>query len=110
MVGDPVLPADQRTPAQWFNTTAFAVTPQFAIGTASRNPVRGPAYRNVDMAVMRRVPAAHRASLEFRLEVFNLLNTVQWGAPGAVLGSANFGTIATALDPRVVQVALKFLF
>ena len=80
LVGDPVLPADQRTPAQWFNTAAFAVTPQFAIGTASRNPVRGPSYRNVDMvdmAVMRRVSAAHRTSLEFRMEVFNLLNTVQ---------------------------------
>jgi len=27
-----------------------------------------------------------------------------------VLGAANFGTITSALDPRVVQLALKFLF
>jgi hypothetical protein len=32
------------------------------------------------------------------------------GAPNAVLGAANFGTITTAFDPRVVQVALKFMF
>ena len=56
LVGDPTLPADQRTPSQWFNTAAFAVAPQFTIGSASRNPVRGPSYRNVDLALMRRIP------------------------------------------------------
>ena len=44
------------------------------------------------------------------MEVFNLLNTSNLGAPSAVLGSASFGTIATAFDPRVVQLALKCLF
>jgi hypothetical protein len=29
---------------------------------------------------------------------------------GAVLGAANFGTITSAGDPRVVQLALKFVF
>ena len=56
LVGDPTLPADQRTPSQWFNTAAFAVAPQFTIGSASRNPVRGPSYRDVDLALMRRIP------------------------------------------------------
>ena len=56
LVGDPTLPADQRTPGQWFNTAAFAVAPQFTIGSASRNPVRGPSYRDVDLALMRRIP------------------------------------------------------
>ena len=32
------------------------------------------------------------------------------GAPAAVAGAANFGTITTALDPRVVQLAAKFIF
>ena len=109
LVGDPTLPGDQRTPQHWFNTDAFAVTPQFAIGTASRNPVRGPSYRNVDLAVMRRFPA-RRGAFEVRAEIFNLLNTPPLGAPAAVLGAANFGTITSAGDPRVAQLALKFLF
>ena len=97
LVGDPKLPADQRTPAHWFNTAAFAVAPQFTIGSASRNPVRGPSYRNVDLALMRRVPAALGGqAIEVRAEIFNLLNTAQFGAPAAVLGAANFGTITTA--------------
>src|SRR5262249_47512663 len=74
LVGDPTLPADQRTPAHWFNTAAFGIAPQFTIGTASRNPVRGPSYRDVDLAVMRRVPVSAHA-IELRVEVFNLLNT-----------------------------------
>src|SRR5581483_2323804 len=109
LVGDPTLPAGQRTPAQWFNTAAFATAPQFTIGSASRNPVRGPAYRDVDLAFIRRVPVMSQ-SLELRVEVFNLLNTVNFGAPAAVAGAANFGTITSALDPRVVQLAVKYLF
>ena len=42
LVGDPELPADERTTSRWFNTSAFAVAPQFTLGSASRNPVRGP--------------------------------------------------------------------
>ena len=110
LVSDPTLPADQRTAGQWFNTAAFAVTPQFAIGTASRNPVRGPSYRNVDLALSRRIPVRAGQALEIRAEAFNLLNTANLGTPNAVLGAANFGTITTAFDPRVLQLALKFAF
>jgi len=111
LVGDPALPADQRDETRWFNTAAFAVAPQFTIGSAPRNPVRGPAYRDVDVAVMRRVPVTgHDRALELRAEIFNLFNTVNLGAPAAVAGAANFGTITTALDPRVVQLAVKFVF
>jgi hypothetical protein len=111
LVGDPTLAADQRTPEHWFNTAAFAVAPQFTIGSASRNPVRGPSYRNVDLALLRRVPLGSPArAIEVRAEIFNLLNTTELGAPATVAGAANFGTITTALDPRVVQLAVKFLF
>jgi hypothetical protein len=110
LVGDPSLPAEQRTPSQWFDTAAFATAPVFTIGSSSRNPVRGPSYRDVDLALIRRVPVHAGASLEIRAEVFNLLNTPNLGAPNAVLGAANFGTITTALDPRVVQLAVKVLF
>jgi hypothetical protein len=48
--------------------------------------------------------------VEWRLEVFNLLNTANFGAPASQLGPASFGTITTALDPRVLQLAVKFWF
>ena len=110
LVASPALPADQRTPSQWFNVKAFAVAPQFTIGTASRNPVRGPAYRDVDLAIVRRIPIGGPRSLEFRAEVFNLLNMPPLGQPAGVLGAANFGTITSAGDPRVIQIAVKAAF
>jgi hypothetical protein len=110
LVGEPTLPAGERSPARWFNTDAFASANQFTIGSASRNPVRGPSYRDVDLAVMRRVGFGGDRAIELRLEVFNLLNTTNFGPPAAQFGPASFGTITTALDPRVVQLAAKFWF
>jgi hypothetical protein len=110
LVGDPGLPADRRSVSRWFDTGAFATAPPFTIGSSSRNPVRGPGYRNLDLAVMRRVGLPANKTLELRGEVFNATNTPPLGAPNGVLGSAAFGTITSAGDPRVVQLAVKFLF
>jgi hypothetical protein len=49
-------------------------------------------------------------TIEGRLEIFNVTNTPALGAPDGVFGSAAFGTISSALDPRVVQLALKVTF
>jgi Carboxypeptidase regulatory-like domain len=109
LVGDPTLPSDERSPSRWFNTSAFATAPQFTLGSASRNPVCGPGYRNLDFALNRRIPVASHA-LELRVEVFNLANTPPLGAPNGTFGSAAFGSITTAGDPRVIQLAVKYVF
>ena len=108
--GDPTLPADERSTGRWFDTSVFTLAPAFAIGNSSRNPIRGPAYRNVDVAVMRRVPIGSGRTLEVRGEAFNVTNTPPLGPPNTVLGSAGFGSITSAGDPRVVQLAVKFIF
>jgi hypothetical protein len=110
VVGNPNLPADQRTSNKWFDTSAFSVAPIFTLGTSTRNPVRCPDYRNVDLAFIRRVPIERKTSFEFRVEIFNLLNTPQFNQPNAVVNTAGFGSINSALDPRVVQLAVKILF
>ena len=110
LVGDPVRAAEDRTPAQWFNTAAFAIAPVFTLGNGTRNPVTGPSYRNVDLALIRRLPLRASRAIELRAEVFNLFNTTNLGAPNGVAGSAAFGTITTALDPRVGQLAFKLIF
>ena len=92
----PTLPADERSAARWFNTAAFSTAPQFTLGNASRNPVRGPGYRNLDLALIRRVPLPAGNALELRVEVFNVTNTTPFGAPNGSFGSAAFGTITTA--------------
>ncbi len=110
-VGDPTLASPDRTVARWFNTDAFQVAPQFTLGNSSRNPVRGPGYRNVDLALIKRTLLGRGpTALEFRVEAFNLTNTPPLGAPNGVLGSPGFGSITSASDPRVVQLGLKVIF
>jgi len=107
-VGDPA--PDHATTAAYFNPAAFAIAPQFTLGTCSRNPVRGPSYQDADLAFIKHTNITERYALDFRTEIFNLTNTPPLNAPNVVFGSAAFGTITSAGDPRVIQVALKLNF
>jgi hypothetical protein len=109
-VADPALPSSERTTSRWFNTDAFQVAPQFTLGNSSRNPVRGPGYGNLDLALIKRTPIGGRKTLELRVEAFNLTNTPPLGAPNGILGAPGFGSITTAGDPRVLQLGLKVIF
>ena len=110
LVSNPNLPSSQQTTASFFDISAFTVAPQFTIGNASRNPVRGPHYRNLDMAIIKRVLFGEGRSFEFRAEAFNLTNTPPLGAPATVVGAAGFGSITSAGDPRVIQFGAKLNF
>ena len=109
-VGNPELPADQRATSRYFNTAAFAAAPQFALGDSSRNPVRGPGYQTLDVAVSKTFAVSERWRAEFRAEAFNSLNTPPLGNPNGTFGSAAFGTITTAGDPRTFEMVLKLKF
>ncbi len=104
------LPASRRSTAQWFNVSAFQVAPIFTLGNSSRNPVRGPSYRNADLALIKHTPIGEQFNLDFRAEFFNLSNTPPLGAPNTLLGTPGFGSITSASDPRVIQLALKLNF
>lgn len=110
LVADPNLPSSERTTARFFNTSAFTIAPQFTIGNSSRNPVRGPQYRNADIALIKRTHFGETLNLEFRAEAFNVTNTPPLGAPATVAGAAGFGSITSAGDPRVLQFGLKVNF
>jgi hypothetical protein len=107
-VASPSLAPAARMISHYFNTAAFATAPQFAIGTASRNPVRGPAYRDLDLALVKHTRVAELGDVEFRAEVFDVTNTPAFAQPNGSSGSAAFGSItATTTDPRVVQFGLR---
>ncbi len=99
-----------RTAQQWFNTNCFALQPQFTFGDASRNSVLAPGYANVDAAVQKDVALRNGARLQFRWEIFNLLNTVNFEVPNRIAFTQNFGRIFSAKPPRQMQFGLKLLF
>lgn len=106
--GPAALSASQRSTARFFNTAAFSAAPQFTFGNASRNPVRGPAYRNLDIALVKHTRLGEDTDVEFRAELFNVTNTPAFSQPNGTYGSAAFGSISsTTTDPRVAQIALR---
>jgi hypothetical protein len=99
-----------RSAGQWFNTAAFTQAPQFTIGNSSRNPVRGPSLQDVSMMLGKTFTFTERLALEFRAEVFNMTNTPPLNDPNGSYGSPAFGTITSAGNPRVFELALKLHF
>jgi hypothetical protein len=101
-----------KTPAEWFNTSAFAEPTYGAFGTAGRNSLLGPAFWNLDMSVFRLFPVGEGRQFEFRAEGYNLFNHVDLGNPNNTIESgASFGTISgTASTARQLELAAKFIF
>ena len=112
LVGDPN--AGPHTVDEWISRDAFqrlnVQTQAGQFGNAGRNIARGPGYTNVDVSLVRDFPLSGDTRLQFRAEVFNVLNHVNFGLPVADLNSANFGRIFSAGPPRLMQFALKLSF
>ena len=109
-LADPTLPSGQRSTARWFDTAAFSQAAQFTIGNSSRNPVAGPGYKTLDVTLGKTFIISEHFRAEFRAEAFNATNTPPLGNPNGSFGNPGFGTITTALDPRVFELVLKLQF
>jgi hypothetical protein len=62
------------------------------------------------MGLTRRFQVRENQSVEFRAEAFNIPNHLNPGEPILTLSDSNFGRILSAADPRILQLALKFVF
>lgn len=95
----------------WFNTTAFALPAPGSNGSAGRNIVDGPGYRNVDMGLFRDFPLRGRTVLQFRAEGTNVLNIVNLSNPGTnIAAPATFGKIRSAREMRRIQLGARLSF
>jgi hypothetical protein len=112
LVSDPN--AGPHTVDAWISRSAFQrldlATQAGQFGNAGRNIARRPGYANVDASLVRTFPLAGRSQVQFRWEVFNVLNHVNLGLPVADLNSPNFGRIFSAGPPRLMQFAVKVLY
>jgi hypothetical protein len=101
---------NSRSARQWFNTAAFAVAPQFTLGSSSRNPVRGPGLQNADLMIGKTFRITEKVNFEFRAEAFNVSNTPPLNDPNGSFGTAAFGTITSAGNPRDFEFVGKIHF
>jgi hypothetical protein len=85
-------------------------------GTLGRNTFRGPGFHNFDLSLIKNLPIGssanpERAVLQFRMEVFNAFNLVNFGLPNNVLLGTGFGLISRTSGPsRQIQLSLKVLY
>jgi hypothetical protein len=96
----------------FINTSSYVPTAsQRTYGTLGRNAFFGPGRTNIDLAVAKMTNLiGERAKLEFRAEAFNLFNTAQFKQPDNTITSPTFGQITDTYDPRILQLALRFVF
>lgn len=123
----PVILPGQPIPSSGGSALAGAIGTDF--GNVGRNVLRGPKQTNVDFSVIKRFALTETKNLEFRAEMFNLLNHVNYANPisdfnsilssggsidpltGRIIDPGAFGRIiSTSNNPRIIQLALKFNF
>ncbi len=99
-----------RPRTQYLNPAAFALPALGTFGTVGRDTVKLPYAWQFDMALSRIFNFRETQSVEFRAEAFNLPNRFRPGDINLNFTSSQFGQILTALDPRIMQFALKYAF
>jgi hypothetical protein len=112
MVSDPN--AGPHTPNEWVRRSAFSplnpATQAGQFGSEGRNAIRGPGIANVDLSLFKNFAVTETMRLQFRAEAFNVLNHPNFALPENDIQSPAFGQILQAGPPRLLQLALKFLF
>jgi len=106
----PVIAAGAVIPSSGGKAIAGAVGTD--IGNVGRNILRGPHQNNVDFSIIKRFRLSESQNIEFRSELFNFFNTVNYANPISDLNAGSrFGQIiSSSNNPRLVQFALKFNF
>jgi len=114
---------------RWLNPAAFATPQPGTFGNMPRNFLRGPAFAQLDLMASKDFRFAKSQGLQFRVELFNLLNHLNYenpaatlpnGAPGVPFTDAQAGTFGYMLGPlnrtvglgtaRQTQISLRYLF
>jgi hypothetical protein len=97
-------------PGAYLNRAAFTTPTTGTYSTLAPFTILNPSNLQNDFALTRTFKTGAAQNVQFRWEVFNLVNHVNFNAPVTSLNSGTFGTIQTAGDPRIMQLALKFTF
>ena len=117
--GNAILGVDGfKKTGRYFDPNAFLVPLAGTFGSLGRAQLRGPGYLNVDTSFFKRIPLKERVNLQFRTEIFNVLNHANFDTPvlpvfsgtgisptaGVITGTSTNG------NGRQIQFALRLEF
>jgi len=95
---------------EWFDTSAFGAPAFGFFGNAGVGSIRGPVENVWNWALYKTFPITERARLQFRGEFFNIWNHTSFGNVDTNVGSGTYGQITSALNPRILEFALRASF
>ncbi len=108
----------EGNPGQYFNPSAFLAPVNGTYGNVGRDTLVGPGTHTVDLSAVKITPLTERLKLQFRAEVFNVLNHANFATPNTVVFSSastapsvTAGLItATSTASRQIQFGLKAIW
>lgn len=110
---------DYGATGRWLNPAAFAVPANGTWGDLGRDTLRAPGLFQIDSALSKRVRLSEQMAFELGVQVFNIMNHPQLGAPLSNISStASFGRITSPINtspvgagtPRQMQFFARFSF
>lgn len=137
--GQPLRLPNFSWPRHSYNVNAYAVPSGFnfvpgdpsTLGNVGRNSLRGPGFFQWDFSGMKNFPLTEKTKLQFRADLFNILNHPNFANPSAGICNSfspfgctpngNFGQVGQTIadedtsqvgtgTARQIQLALKILF
>ena len=101
----------EKSGGYFFNPSSFVDGPLGQIGDSPRTVCCGPGIANLDLGIHKDIPIGEGKNLEFRTEIFNVMNHTQFYAPdGDITDGLAFGRVSRTRDPRLIQLALRLTF
>lgn len=102
-------------PNKYYDPNAFIVPLNGTYGNVGRDVLQGPGMGEVDLSFSKRIPIGERLNLQFRGELFNILNRANFNAPNPIVFTAASGgpsptagvITATTTTSRQIQFGLK---
>jgi hypothetical protein len=125
LVGDPFSGFSSTIPnslaIQYITKGAFANPATGTFGNIGRNAIYGPGFGSVDFSVFKNTQISERLRAEFRVEIFNLTNRINYANPSTTFSSGSFGQITSTRnggsapglgfgEPRNTQLGLRLVF
>jgi hypothetical protein len=105
-------------PNEYFNPAAFATPLSGTYGNVGRDTLIGPGIAELDLSALKKTALSEKVTLQFRAELFNILNRANFGTPNAVVFSSATSGISptagvitsTSTTSRQIQFGLKLIW
>ena len=96
----------------WYDISAFPQVPSgaFTFGTSGRSVLDGPGRIELNLTASRNFMIREKNRIQFRWELFNLMNHANLGVPVNAVNAANAGTITSSGSGRLMQFGFRYSF